>query len=158
VLQVCNLIKHYNMATMLFNLPVVKVEAHYFRNPAVTWLAYQLSALNRTMNCRHNGAMTRVLLYGTQTRYRQIQSALLFENMTYTMVSKGTASLLPLLLCTWEVSESNLGCIWRYLTTVYLLQWPGFEYLHRSPESRRRRRKGNHVPGVITGPPCFWEI
>jgi hypothetical protein len=27
----------------------------------------------------------------------------------------------------------------------------GIEYLHRSPESRRRRRKGNPVPGGITG-------
>jgi hypothetical protein len=30
----------------------------------------------------------------------------------------------------------------------------GVEYLHRSPASRRRRRKGNPVPGSITGPPC----
>jgi hypothetical protein len=32
----------------------------------------------------------------------------------------------------------------------------GVEYLHRSPASRRRRRKGNPVPGGITGPPCLW--
>jgi hypothetical protein len=32
----------------------------------------------------------------------------------------------------------------------------GFEYLHRSPASRRRRRKGNPVPGGITVPPCYW--
>jgi hypothetical protein len=32
------------------------------------------------------------------------------------------------------------------------------EYLHRSPASRRRRRKGNPVPGGITGPPCHWDI
>jgi hypothetical protein len=30
----------------------------------------------------------------------------------------------------------------------------GFKYLHRSPASRRKRRKGNPVPGGITGPPC----
>jgi hypothetical protein len=29
----------------------------------------------------------------------------------------------------------------------------GVEYLHRNPASRRRRRKGNPVPGSITGPP-----
>jgi hypothetical protein len=34
----------------------------------------------------------------------------------------------------------------------------GFEYLHRSPASRRRRRKRNPVPGHITGPPCSWGI
>jgi hypothetical protein len=60
VLQLWNLIKHYNTATLLSYLLVVNVEAHYFRNPAVTCLAYQLSASNRTMNCRHNGIMTRV--------------------------------------------------------------------------------------------------
>jgi hypothetical protein len=32
----------------------------------------------------------------------------------------------------------------------------GLEYLHRSPASRRRRRKGNPVPKGITGPPCHW--
>jgi hypothetical protein len=32
----------------------------------------------------------------------------------------------------------------------------GFEYLHRSPASSKRRRKGNPVPGGITGPPCSW--
>jgi hypothetical protein len=30
----------------------------------------------------------------------------------------------------------------------------GFEYLHRSPASSRRRRKWNPVPGIITGPSC----
>jgi hypothetical protein len=30
------------------------------------------------------------------------------------------------------------------------------EYLHRSPANRRRRRKGNPVPGGITGPLRFW--
>jgi hypothetical protein len=34
----------------------------------------------------------------------------------------------------------------------------GFEYLHRSPASRRRRRKGNPVSGGITGPACSWGI
>jgi hypothetical protein len=30
----------------------------------------------------------------------------------------------------------------------------GFKYLYRSPASRRRRWKGNPVPGGVTGPPC----
>jgi hypothetical protein len=30
------------------------------------------------------------------------------------------------------------------------------EYLYRSPTSRRRRWKGNPVPGGITRPPCSW--
>jgi hypothetical protein len=30
----------------------------------------------------------------------------------------------------------------------------GLEYLHLWPASRKRRRKGNPVPGGITGPPC----
>jgi hypothetical protein len=32
----------------------------------------------------------------------------------------------------------------------------GFRYLHRSPASRRRRRKGNPVPGGISRPHCSW--
>jgi hypothetical protein len=34
----------------------------------------------------------------------------------------------------------------------------GFEYLHRNPASRRRRRKRNPVPAVITGSQCYWGI
>jgi hypothetical protein len=34
----------------------------------------------------------------------------------------------------------------------------GVEYLHSSPESRRRRSKGNPVPGYITGSPCSCGI
>jgi hypothetical protein len=32
----------------------------------------------------------------------------------------------------------------------------GLQYLHCSSVSRKRRRKGNPVPGGITGPPCSW--
>jgi hypothetical protein len=35
---------------------------------------------------------------------------------------------------------------------------PGLKYLHRSPASRNRRRKGNPVPGGITGLPWSWMI
>jgi hypothetical protein len=34
----------------------------------------------------------------------------------------------------------------------------GLEYLHHSPVSRKRRRKGKPVAGGITGPPCPWGI
>jgi hypothetical protein len=34
----------------------------------------------------------------------------------------------------------------------------GVEYLHRSPASRRRRRKGNPVTGGTTWPRCSWGI
>jgi hypothetical protein len=34
----------------------------------------------------------------------------------------------------------------------------GVEYLLRSLARRRTRRKGNPVPGAITGPPCSWGI
>jgi hypothetical protein len=32
----------------------------------------------------------------------------------------------------------------------------GSNHLHRRRASRKRRRKGNPVPGGITGPPCSW--
>jgi hypothetical protein len=42
-----------------------------------------------------------------------------------------------------------------YIYMVLSLQvMGGLEYLHRCPASRKRRRKGNPVPGGITGPPC----
>jgi hypothetical protein len=34
----------------------------------------------------------------------------------------------------------------------------GLEYLHHILASRKRRLKGNTVPGGVTGPPCSWEI
>jgi hypothetical protein len=44
------------------------------------------------------------------------------------------------------------GCITRTIGTVWVSPCGGgFEYLHRSPVSRRRRRKGHPVPGGITG-------
>jgi hypothetical protein len=33
-----------------------------------------------------------------------------------------------------------------------------FPVWRRSPASRKRQRKGNPVPGVISGPPCSWWI
>jgi hypothetical protein len=42
------------------------------------------------------------------------------------------------------------------IITSRVLRGGGFEYLHRSPASRKRRRKGISVPGGITGSPCHW--
>jgi hypothetical protein len=49
---------------------------------------------------------------------------------------------------------SRLVCCWGYInsckTSMFHIGLPcggGVEYLHRSPASRRRRRKGNPVPG-----------
>jgi hypothetical protein len=43
--------------------------------------------------------------------------------------------------------------------SLYLFLCGGaIEYLHRSPSSRKRRRKGIPVPGGISGPPCSWGI
>jgi hypothetical protein len=39
-----------------------------------------------------------------------------------------------------------------------LLHGGGFEYHHRSLASRKKRRKGNPLPGAITGSPCSWGI
>jgi hypothetical protein len=36
--------------------------------------------------------------------------------------------------------------------------WRLGRIFHRSPASRRRRRKANPVPGFITGPPSSWGI
>jgi hypothetical protein len=50
----------------------------------------------------------------------------------------------------------DISC--RMLVLVFNPCGGRFEYLNRSPASRRRRRKGNPVPGGITRPPCSWGI
>jgi hypothetical protein len=47
---------------------------------------------------------------------------------------------------------------WKRNQADHTRRGGGFEYLHRSPASRRSWRKGNPVPGGITGPPCSWGI
>jgi hypothetical protein len=57
---------------------------------------------------------------------------------------------------TWFVPRGNKRDeVWRLIS---FLCEGGFEYLHRSPASRRRRRKGNPVSGGITKPPCSWGL
>jgi hypothetical protein len=55
--------------------------------------------------------------------------------------------------------ELNFQILLRRISYVKSFPLVGrFEYFHRSPASRRRRRKGNPVPGGITGPLCAWGI
>jgi hypothetical protein len=58
------------------------------------------------------------------------------------------------------LSDERTGSIpERYIYRDLFLEVGGeLEYHHRSPASRKRRRKGNPVPGGITGPPCSWGI
>jgi hypothetical protein len=58
-----------------------------------------------------------------------------------------------------RVAQPGTGFLSRRLLRLAGLRWRystapphGIKYLHRSPASHRRRRKGNPVPGVITGP------
>jgi hypothetical protein len=51
--------------------------------------------------------------------------------------------------------------LWLCSDMFWMREFPcggGVQYLHRSPASRRRRRKGNPVPGGIIGLPCSWGI
>jgi hypothetical protein len=55
------------------------------------------------------------------------------------------------------IFSSPLTVLFKHFRDACLLCGGGLQYLHRSPASRRRRRgKGNPVPGGITGPPCHW--
>jgi hypothetical protein len=51
--------------------------------------------------------------------------------------------------------ELNCYILFRRNKRLSRLYGGGVEYLHRSPASRRRRRKWNPVAGGITGPPSF---
>jgi hypothetical protein len=53
--QVCNLIKHNDMTSLLFYLAVFNLTAHYLWHPADGWLAKQLPVPCRTKNALHNG-------------------------------------------------------------------------------------------------------
>jgi hypothetical protein len=49
-------------------------------------------------------------------------------------------------------------CLIKERRQLVISSWGGVQYLHRSPASRRRLRKGNAVPGGITGPPCWGSL
>jgi hypothetical protein len=57
------------------------------------------------------------------------------------------------LCCAWFITLSYVGA---GVPVRPVRCGGGVEYLHCNPASRRRRRKGNPVPGGITGPPCSW--
>jgi hypothetical protein len=54
----------------------------------------------------------------------------------------------------WDINREERGRVNNKLSS----RGGRLQYLHRSPESRRRRRKGNPVAGGITGPPCSGGI
>jgi hypothetical protein len=56
----------------------------------------------------------------------------------------------PCCLCPWLYDGTRRSVVG---VDRKILCGGGVEYLHRSPASRRRRRKGNPVPGGITEPP-----
>jgi hypothetical protein len=58
----------------------------------------------------------------------------------------------------WSVPRSYLEDNRGDSVNIETLGGGGVEHLHRSPASRRRRRKGNPVPGDITRPPYSWGI
>jgi hypothetical protein len=66
--------------------------------------------------------------------------------------------------CVWNIvmfiltPADGLCCDWFIYRLALVLCGGVVQNLHRSPARRRRRRKGNPVPGSITGPPCSWEI
>jgi hypothetical protein len=63
----------------------------------------------------------------------------------------GVTSLMRGQVCSQGVSQ------WCPLYEDLALQvGGGLEYLHHSPASHKRQRKGNLAPGGITRPPCFW--
>jgi hypothetical protein len=61
-------------------------------------------------------------------------------------------------LCLMKAAGTPATLVTRYTTRESSPRGGGFQYLHRSPASRRRRRKENLMLGGITGPPCSCGI
>jgi hypothetical protein len=54
--------------------------------------------------------------------------------------------------------ELNLYLVMQKKVDRLTLCGGGLEYLHRCLANRKRRQKGNPLPGGIDGPPCSWGI
>jgi hypothetical protein len=52
----------------------------------------------------------------------------------------------------------NAENFFNFCTRPQFLRGGGLEYLHRSPATPRRGRRGNPIRGVITWPPCSWGL
>jgi hypothetical protein len=80
----------------------------------------------------------------------------------YVLAATSTEVTIEVLLETMFHIRSVQSCYqrreFRYGRRWWLPCGGGVEYLHRSPASRTKRRKGNPVPGGITGPPRSWAI
>jgi hypothetical protein len=93
-------------------------------------------------------------------------SGFLFSSISSVITSLGTVSwsvLLEHLQCPFVTINFLRECLLNAQnTTLYILMdcpvWRRIEYVHRSPESRKRWRKGNPGPGGISGSPCYWGI
>jgi hypothetical protein len=106
--------------------------------------------------------------------FNEFTNSCLSQVLTFPNVVSSTdasrARTLVSTCCSWLSSHRSwdANCLpnnpqlhWLFRSSNMLLLIPGaggFEYLHRSPASRRRRRKGNQLPGGIHGPPCSWRI
>jgi hypothetical protein len=111
-----------------------------------TCLLYQIK-LGQLGICKtHPGHTVRVQKNGRDYRHFEYYSFISFIN--------GSTAL-----CWALASMCQSQCYFDFTLTENLrLCGGGVEYLHRNPASRRRRRKGNSVPGSITRPSCSWEI
>jgi hypothetical protein len=83
----------------------------------------------------------------------------------YVKVSSPFWDLWPdITFCPKVVFWNLLSCLFGAIPEGYIYRdlslqvGGGLEYLHRSPASRKRRRKGNPVPEGLAGPPCSWGI
>jgi hypothetical protein len=120
------------------------------------WLTGRRLQYTRNLNLRHCTANYRPVLSPERAPYmRQKESNCHTKKCKiWSSVPKGgldTKTNWP--TDHWSQCNLNLN-----LNSQLNLCGGGLEYIHCSPASRKRRRKGNPVSGGISGPPCSWGI
>jgi hypothetical protein len=114
------------------------------RNRSVKLAVWTSVSQNRRPAFKRN-----VKLSSNETRWLKIGIAVPEKTSTATQRSVNTFP--------WQIKHTSLQQYPGHRYATVSVCGDVFEHLHRSPGSRRRRRKGNPVPGGITGSPCSWR-
>jgi hypothetical protein len=101
-----------------------------------------------------NFALLTIAEFGTRTRRPDLSAVEIFPYHNGPFLLEHKHKKLLREKCLFVLL--NIALCSAYYTVSACPRGGGIEYFHRSPASRKRRQKGNPVPGGITGPLCSW--